>query len=49
MAEPIPEYQRPAVIQGLSPRGTCTWTTPTIVTKTGHEVSRGGDGNRSIR
>ena len=47
MAEPIPEYQHPTVIQVLSPRG--KWTSPTIVTNTGTEVSRGDDGNRSTR
>jgi hypothetical protein len=47
MAEPIPEYQHPAVIHALSPCS--TWTTPTIVTKTGNEISRGDDGNRSTR
>jgi hypothetical protein len=47
MAEPIPEYQHPAVTQALSPRG--TWANPAIVTKIGQEVSCGDDGNRSTR
>ena len=47
MAEPIPEYQHPSVIEALSLRG--TWTNPTAVTKTGNQVSCGDDGNRSTR